>query len=182
MIEVDSLLSVDIVALHNYQNSFVFVAEAFGVCQYLTHLTFSCHGLQIDKSMFTALCNAVADKHLPKLSHLDFSECGSCLKGKVKYLFETIWPTLTSLNVSESVLSEQDVRIICAAVSGDLLQNCLPKLSSLAISPKYISNEGDSDNRMKFFTKPWEELGSRFQEPTHPNLKYIQGTPPLQMF
>ena len=160
MVNVVDLLKGNIVKLSNYQNCFMFAEGNIDVCQHLTQLTFSGLGLQINKSMLTALRQAVIDKHLPKISHLDFSECGCNLKGKLQFLFETAWPTLTHFNVAECFLSVQDVRIICAAASDDSVQNSLPKLSSLAISPKYISTEGDSDGKLELFTKAWIELRS----------------------
>ena len=154
-IDISSLIKENVKMFCCYQSCFLFSGQGIARCEYLTHLVFTGHGKEIHQNTFTALCKAIGDAQLPKLSHLGFSGCGSSLEGKMQYLFEKPWPMLTHLDVTKCILDEQDVRIICAAAD-DSMQNLLPKLASLAISPKYL----DVDEKLKFLKKPWHDLKS----------------------
>ena len=155
-IEISSLMTGVIKRLYFYQSCFLFSEKCIALCKCPTQLVFTGHSIELNKSIFTALCTSVNDHHLPKLAHLSFSGCEKSLKVKMQYLFEKPWPTLTHLDVSGCFLDEEDVRIICAAAENNLKQNSLPKLSSLAISPKYI----EVDEKCEFLKKPWNELKS----------------------
>ena len=155
MIDVSSLMKGKIKKLCFFHSCFVFAEEDISPCEYLTHLVFTGYGIELDKSLFTALCRAEDAHHLPKLCHLSFSGCESSPKGKMQYLFEKPWPTLTHLDVTRCVLDEQDVQIICAGADSSR-QNFLPQLLSLAISPKYL----DVGEKFEFLKRPWNELKS----------------------
>ena len=155
MIDVSSLMKGKIKKLCFFHGCFVFARENISPCEYLTHLVFTGDGIELDKSLFTALCRAVDDHHLPKMYHLSFCGCEGSPKGKMQYLFKKQWPTLTHLDVTRCILDEQDVQIVCAGADSSR-QNSLPKLSSLAISPKYL-HVGE---KFEFLKKPWNELKS----------------------
>ena len=155
-IEISSLMTLGITRLCFYQSCFLFTRDCISVCRDLTHLVFTGHGKDINKSILTALCRAMDDHHLPELYHLSLSGCESSLKGQMQHLFAKSWPSLTQLDVTKCVLNEQDIGIICAAADNNLGQNSLPNLSSLAISPKYI----EVNQKFEFLKKPWDELKS----------------------
>ena len=155
-IEIGSLMTGDIKRLYFYQSCFLFSRDCISVCRGLTDLVFTGHGIDINKSILTALCRAMDEHHLPELYHLSLSGCESSLKGQMQHLFATSWPSLTHLDVAKCVLNEQDIGIICAAADDNLGQNSLPNLSSLAISPKYI----EVNEKFEFLKKPWNELKS----------------------
>ena len=173
-IEINSLMTGDITRLCFYQSCFLFSGGGIHLCKGLTHLVFAGHGKDIDKSILTDLCKAMGDDHLPKLCHLSFSGCESSLKGKMQYLFKKPWPILSHLDVTRCFLDKNDVQIIFAAADDNLTQHSLPKLSSLAISPKYL----EVDENFQFLKNPWTVLKclemSRAVPYFHPSMREKQ--------
>ena len=114
---------------------YLFANKELEVCQHLTNLSFASSGLQLKRSVFTALCEAAASEKLPNVSCLSFSGCTTGIKGKLHLLFRKPWPTLTHLDVTKCDIDEQDIEVIFA-VTNETRENSLPKLEMLAISPE----------------------------------------------
>ena len=151
MTDIALFMRGQINSLTIYQNEFLFSDKQITSCPELTQINFKSYNMQIHKNVFTALCQAVANQRLPKLSHLSFWACD--LSNEFRVLFQKSWETLSHLDVAGCFLDEQDVRIICAAAD-DSKPNCLPKLSTLNISPKYLQIEGT----VYFLKIPWVGL------------------------
>ena len=95
----------------------------------------------------------VHSEHLPNLQYLSFRGCEGTLQGRLGVLFEFTWPRLIHLDVSKCELDPNDLMIICAATNSSL-ENMLPSLTSLAISP----NDPTSCTQDKLFVQPWIKL------------------------
>ena len=105
--------------------------------------------------MFTALRKAAVNEKLPNISCLSFSGCTTGIKGKLHLLFCKPWPTLTHFDVTKCDLDEQDIEVIFA-VTNETLENSLPKLETLAISPQMFKVK----RRLEIFKRPWTTLKS----------------------
>ena len=136
-----------------YASQFLLCADNDPViaCPQLTHLTFN--EIEIDDPVLSSLSNSVHGDQLPNLQYLSFRECKEALQGKLRLLFEFTWPKLTHLDVSKCELDSNDLMVICAATNSSL-ENKLPSLTSLAISPK-IETDCTQD---EIFVQPWMKL------------------------
>ena len=156
MVDLTGLIKGRIREFYIHQAAcYLFANKELEVCQHLTNLSFASSGLQLTRSVFTALCEAAANEKLPNISCLSFSGCTTGIKGKLGLLFRKPWPTLTHLDVTKCDLDEQDIEVIFA-VTNETLENYLPKLETLAISPhKFKVNR-----RLEIFMRPWTTLKS----------------------
>ena len=134
---------------------FLFANKELDICPYLTGLSFASIGLQLNRTVFTTLCQAASTEKLPNIRHLSFSGCSSGIKGKLNLLFNKPWSTLTHFDVTKCDLDEQDVEVIFAATH-ESKENCLPKLMSLALSPQNVVFK----RKMEIFMRPWTTLNS----------------------
>ena len=156
MVELSDLIKGNIRKFYIRQaGCFLFANKELDVCPYLTHLSFASSGVQLNRSVFTALCEAAACEKFPNISHLSFSGCKSGIKGKLDLLFSKPWPTLTHFDVTKCDLDENDIEVIFAATHVSR-KYCLPQLTSVSISPQLIEIE----RKVEIFMRPWTTLKS----------------------
>ena len=95
----------------------------------LSRLSFrSC---EFHRDLFTALCRTIQNGHLPKLSHVSFSDCSFPTDDILLPLFQSPNNTSTHLDFCDSELSESDVQFLTE----------VKPLSSLVLSSKSIASE-----------------------------------------
>ena len=129
----------------------LFVDADVILCPQLTHLAFN--DVHIEDVVLDCLSRSTQDQHLPNLRYLSLAGSKKTVQGKFGLLFQTPWTKLAHLNVSKCHLDRSDLKVICAATNS-ALENNLPSLTSLAVSPSYIT-EGD---RVEIFVEPWLKL------------------------
>ena len=95
----------------------VTVQHEIPLCPFLTEM--SLENLELDKSVFTALSNAVKNDNLPLLCHLSFAGCWTSLTGKLSELFQSPWPTLTHLDLFDCCTDEEDIKSLTNYLSAD---------------------------------------------------------------
>ena len=92
-------------------------------------------------------------QHLPNLKYLSLAGSKGTVRGKFGLLFQSPWTILTHLDVSKCHLDRSDLKVICAATNS-ALENNLPSLTSLAVSPSNVTEGSNSD----IFVGPWLKL------------------------
>ena len=129
----------------------LFVDADVILCPQLTHLAFN--DVHIEDVVLDCLSRSTQDQHLPNLRYLSLAGSKKTVQGKFCLLFQTPWTKLAHLDVSKCHLDRSDLKVICAATNS-ALENNLPSLTSLAVSPSYIT-DGD---RVEIFVEPWLKL------------------------
>ena len=161
MIEFSSFTQGNVSKLHLEQDKsgsymcFLQNTHELPSCQFLTHLSLTSGSFHIDGNVFKALSSAVQEGKLPNLGHLSFAGISRDLRNKLQFLFQTPWPKLTHLDLSDCQLGKSDVQIILGATD-PWQENLLPALSSLAIELCYFTNV-DQGNLL---TQQWTSLNT----------------------
>ena len=156
MIDLASFAKDHVQQLHFHHSVYkmdfeLFVDADVILCPQLTHLAFN--DVHIEDVVLDCLSRSTQDQHLPNLKYLSLAGSKKTVQGKFGLLFQTPWTKLAHLDVSKCHLDRSDLKVICAATNS-ALENNLPSLTSLAVSPSYIT-EGD---RVKIFVEPWLKL------------------------
>ena len=157
IIELGSFTKANVKQLHFYHSiyasQFLLCAgnDLVIACPQLTHLTFN--EIEIEEEVLSSLSKSVHGEHLPNLKYLSFRGCEGALQSRLGLLFEFTWPRLIHLDVSKCLLDSNDLMIICTATNSSL-ENKLPRLTSLAISP----NDATSCTQDEILVQPWVKL------------------------
>ena len=138
-------------SVFEHQSFELFVDADVISCPQLTHLAFN--DVHIEDVVLECLSRSVQEQKLPNLKSLSLVGSKEAVRGKIGLLFQSPWPKLTHFDVSKCQLDESDLKVICAATNS-ALENNLPNLTSLAISPDDVT-EGSHDD---LFVEPWMKL------------------------
>ena len=125
-----------------------FRCALFGLCEmqrcpFLSEIIFTNSG--VDRSVLDALGTAMKSNNLSVISVLNFNDCGSSLKGKLKLLFKSSWPTLTYLDLEGCELDQSDVNYFAVE------NGFLPNLKKLCFG--FSSKSSEMVNRRPCCTK-----------------------------
>ena len=122
----------------------------------LNHLCFNFFHVFEDKESVNVMINQLTDAtragNLLNLSRLNIS-CGAEMKGKVRLLFNSVWPRLTHLNLLGTWLSAADMGFLCLTCNG--AEKLLPNLTSLRIT---VDGEEKEKCWTKLFGVQWLNL------------------------
>ena len=156
MIDLAAFTKDHVQQLHFHHSVFnvdfqLFVDADVISCPKLTHLAFN--DVHVEDVVLECLSRSIQDQHLPNSKYLSLAGSKVTVLGKFGLLFQTPWTKLAHLDVRKCHLDRSDLKVICAATNSDL-ENKLPSLTSLAVSPSYIT-EGD---RVEIFVEPWLKL------------------------
>ena len=113
--------------------------QEFHFCTFLTDIRLE--NVKIDVQVLDSLETAVRTDKLPCLSRLGFKGCGLTLKGKLSRLFNSMWPSLTHLNLDRCCLNADDIKTLSNCLTARRNKK-LPKLSSLALHLTEVEGKG----------------------------------------
>ena len=156
MIDLAAFTKDHVQQLHFHHSVFnvdfeLFVYADVISCPKLTHLAFN--DVHVENVVLGCLSRSTQDQHLPNLKYLSLTGSKGTVRGKFGLLFQTPWTKLTHLDVSMCHLDRSDLKVICAATNS-ALENNLPSLTSLAVSPSNVTEGNNGD----IFVEPWLKL------------------------
>ena len=157
MIDLAAFAKDNVKQLHVHHSVFkhhsfeLFVDADVISCPQLTNLAFN--DVHIEDVALECLARSVHDQKLPNLKYLSLAGSKESVRCKIALLFQSPWPKLVHLDVSNCQLDQSDLKVICAATNS-ALENNLPSLTSLAISPSDVTEGGQSD----IFVESWMKL------------------------
>ena len=127
-----TLLRDDISAIHldcGRSAALAVCSYEMPICPSLSKLSFrSC---VFHRDLFTVLCRTIQKRHLPKLTHVSFSDCSFPTNDILHPLFQSSNVTLTHLDFCDIKLSESDVQFLTEVKT----------LLSLALSSESFASE-----------------------------------------
>ena len=144
-----------------------FYCASFGLhelqqCPLLSVISFT--NSVVDRSVLDALGTAMKDNKLLVISFLKFEDCDSSLKGNLKLLFQSSWPTLEYLDLPRCELERSDVHDIGA--ENGLFPNLKALCLGFGIRPSHMENRRPccrkehiiDDNVFLIFRQHWPML------------------------
>ena len=154
MIDLAAFTKDHVQQLHFHHSVFnvdfeLFVDADVISCPKLTHLAFN--DVHVEDVVLGCLSRSPQD--LPNLKYLSLAGSKGTVRGKFGLLFQNPWTKLAHLDVSKCQLDCNDLQVICAATNS-ALENKLPSLMSLAVSP----NDVTEGNQADIFIEPWRKL------------------------